>query len=149
LRKLTASHFPFQAQREGISLLLAGCVLFIMVLPMIVALSRDAIAIVPHDQFEGALSVGATKMAGAAERSCCLPHGPASWAQSRWRPRGRSGDGAVALVIGLNPLFPQSVFSHCLHPRLDHRRASSRTPHRCRCRAGVARGDLDVHDSHT
>jgi phosphate transport system permease protein len=32
-----------------------------MVLPTIVALSRDAIATVPHDQVEGALSVGATK----------------------------------------------------------------------------------------
>src|ERR1039458_2156454 len=61
LASITGSRFPFQAPPEGVSLLLAGCVLFVMILPMIVALSRDAIAVVPHDQFEGALSVGATK----------------------------------------------------------------------------------------
>jgi len=37
----------------GVSLLLAGGVLFVMILPMIVALSRDAIAVVPNEQFEG------------------------------------------------------------------------------------------------
>lgn len=111
LARLTGHHFPFQANEEGVSVLLAGGVLFIMVLPMIVALSRDAISIVPHDQYEGALSVGATK-----------------W-QVMWRvvlPAARTGivgavtlataralgeTVAVAMVIGLNPLFPTSLFS--------------------------------------
>ena len=111
LAKLTASHFPFQAQREGISLLLAGCVLFIMVLPMIVALSRDAIAIVPHDQFEGALSVGATKW--QVLRKVVLPAARTGivGAVTLATARALGETVAVALVIGLNPLFPQSVFS--------------------------------------
>ncbi len=111
LAKLTASHFPFQAQREGISLLLAGSVLFIMILPMIVALSRDAIAIVPHDQFEGALSVGATKW--QVLRKVVLPAARTGivGAVTLATARALGETVAVALVIGLNPLFPQSVFS--------------------------------------
>ena len=61
LADITARHWPFDPPYEGVGLLLAGCVLFVMILPMIVALSRDAIAIVPREQYEGALSVGATK----------------------------------------------------------------------------------------
>ena len=72
LSQVTTS--PSKAPSEGVSLLLAGCVLFIMVLPMIVALSRDAIAIVPHEQFEGALSVGATKW--QVLRKVVLPAAP-------------------------------------------------------------------------
>jgi phosphate transport system permease protein len=92
-------------------LLLAGCVLFIMVLPMIVALSRDAIAIVPHDQFEGALSVGATKW--QVLRKVVLPAARTGivGAVTLATARALGETVAVALVIGLNPLFPQSVFS--------------------------------------
>ena len=111
LAKLTGSHFPFQAQPEGISLLLAGCVLFIMVLPMIVALSRDAIAIVPNDQFEGALSVGATKW--QVLRKVVLPAARTGivGAVTLATARALGETVAVAMVIGLNPLFPQSFFS--------------------------------------
>jgi len=111
LAKLTGSHFPFQAQPEGISLLLAGCVLFIMVLPMIVALSRDAIAIVPNDQFEGALSVGATKW--QVLRKVVLPAARIGivGAVTLATARALGETVAVAMVIGLNPLFPQSLFS--------------------------------------
>src|ERR1019366_8468813 len=111
LAKITGSHFPFQAQPEGISLLLAGCVLFIMVLPMIVALSRDAIAIVPTDQFEGALSVGATKW--QVLRKVVLPAARTGivGAVTLATARALGETVAVAMVIGLNPLFPQSLFS--------------------------------------
>ena len=111
LAKITGSHFPFQAQPEGISLLLAGCVLFIMVLPMIVALSRDAIAIVPNDQFEGALSVGATKW--QVLRKVVLPAARIGivGAITLATARALGETVAVALVVGLNPLFPQSLFS--------------------------------------
>ena len=111
LAKITGSHFPFQAQPEGISLLLAGCVLFIMVLPMIVALSRDAIAIVPNDQFEGALSVGATKW--QVLRKVVLPAARTGivGAVTLATARALGETVAVAMVIGLNPLFPQSLFS--------------------------------------
>jgi phosphate transport system permease protein len=111
LAKITGSHFPFQAQPEGISLLLAGCVLFIMVLPMIVALSRDAIAIVPNDQFEGALSIGATRW--QVLHKVVLPAARTGivGAVTLATARALGETVAVAMVIGLNPLFPGSFFS--------------------------------------
>jgi phosphate transport system permease protein len=61
LQSVSGGFFLFSGTLSGYSILLAGVVLTIMVLPTIVALSRDAIARVPQDQVEGALSVGATK----------------------------------------------------------------------------------------
>ncbi|MGD0439498.1 MAG: phosphate ABC transporter permease subunit PstC [Acidimicrobiales bacterium] len=111
LADITGSRFPFQSPPEGVSLLLAGCVLFVMVLPMIVALSRDAIAIVPHDQFEGALSVGATKW--QVLRKVVLPGARTGivGAITLATARALGETVAVAMVIGLNPLFPPSLFS--------------------------------------
>jgi len=111
LAAVTGHKFPFQAPPEGVSLLLAGCVLFVMILPMIVALSRDAIAIVPHDQFEGALSVGATKW--QVVRKVVLPGARTGivGAVTLATARALGETVAVAMVIGLNPLFPHSLFS--------------------------------------
>ena len=111
LAGITGSRFPFQAPPEGVSLLLAGSVLFVMILPMIVALSRDAIAIVPHDQFEGALSVGATKW--QVLRKVVLPGARTGivGAITLATARALGETVAVAMVIGLNPLFPPSLFS--------------------------------------
>ena len=111
LADLTDHHFPFQPPFEGVSLLLAGCVLFIMILPMIVALSRDAIAVVPHDQFEGALSVGATKW--QVLRKVVLPAARTGivGAVTLATARALGETVAVDMVIGLNPLFPHSLFS--------------------------------------
>jgi phosphate transport system permease protein len=111
LSDLTGRRFPFQGSFEGVSLLLAGCVLFVMVLPMIVALSRDAIAVVPRDQYEGALSVGATRW--QVMRKVVLPGARTGivGAVSLATARALGETVAVALVIGLNPLFPNSLFS--------------------------------------
>jgi len=111
LASITGGKFPFQAPPEGVSLLLAGCVLFVMILPMIVALSRDAIAVVPHEQFEGALSVGATKW--QVLRKVVLPGARTGivGAVTLATARALGETVAVAMVIGLNPLFPPSLFS--------------------------------------
>ena len=111
LANITGHRFPFQAPPEGVSLLLAGCVLFIMILPMIVALSRDAISIVAHDQFEGALSVGATKW--QVIRKVVLPgaRNGIVGAVTLATARALGETVAVAMVIGLNPLFPPSLFA--------------------------------------
>lgn len=61
LESVTHNFYLFSGNFSTTSVLLAGVVLFVMVLPTIVSLSRDAIAAVPHDRIEGALSVGATK----------------------------------------------------------------------------------------
>jgi len=111
LARITGSKFPFQSPPEGVSLLLAGCVLAIMVLPIIAALSRDAIAVVPRDQFEGALSLGATKW--QVLRKVVLPGARTGivGAVTLGTARALGETVAVALVIGLNPLFPTSLFS--------------------------------------
>jgi phosphate transport system permease protein len=51
----------FNGPNQGVGLLLAGVILFVMVLPTMVAISRDVLAAVPHDQVEGALALGATR----------------------------------------------------------------------------------------
>jgi len=61
LQSTTHSFYLFSGTFSTTSTLLAGIVLFVMVLPTIVALSRDAIATVPVEQVEGAMSLGATK----------------------------------------------------------------------------------------
>lgn len=61
LASITGGKGPFSGPQLGIGLLLAGLVLFVMVLPTMVAISRDVIAAVPNDQVEGAFSLGATR----------------------------------------------------------------------------------------
>ena len=51
----------FAGPNQGVGLLLAGVILFIMVLPTLVAISRDVLAAVPRDQVEGAMAIGATR----------------------------------------------------------------------------------------
>ncbi|HUY66711.1 MAG TPA: phosphate ABC transporter permease subunit PstC [Acidimicrobiales bacterium] len=51
----------FAGPNQGVGLLLAGVILFIMVLPTLVAISRDVLAAVPREQVEGAMAVGATR----------------------------------------------------------------------------------------
>jgi phosphate transport system permease protein len=111
LASITGHKFPFQSPPEGVSLLLAGCVLFIMILPIIAALSRDAIAVVPREQFEGALSLGATKW--QVLRKVVLPGARIGivGAVTLGTARALGETVAVAMVIGLNPLFPRSLFS--------------------------------------
>jgi phosphate transport system permease protein len=103
--------FPFQDPPETLSLLLAGFVLFIMVLPIIVALSRDAIMTVPHDTLEGALSVGATKW--QVLRKVVLPGARVGivGAVTLATARALGETVAVALVIGTNPQFAHSLDS--------------------------------------
>jgi phosphate transport system permease protein len=61
LASITGSTGPFSGPQLGVGLLLAGLVLFVMVLPTMVAISRDVIAAVPSEQVEGALALGATR----------------------------------------------------------------------------------------
>src|ERR1039458_1866893 len=111
LTSLFGGHFPFQAPAEGYSVLLAGCVLFVMVLPLVVALSRDVIAIVPNEQVEGALSIGATKW--QVIRKVVLPGARTGiiGAITLATARALGETIAVAMVIGNNPLFPKSLNS--------------------------------------
>ena len=52
---------PAAGAEIGIGLLLAGLILFIMVLPTMTAISRDVLAAVPKEQTEAAFALGATR----------------------------------------------------------------------------------------
>jgi len=51
----------FNGANSGVGLMLAGSILFVMVLPTMVAISRDVLAVVPKEQVEGAMALGATQ----------------------------------------------------------------------------------------
>jgi phosphate transport system permease protein len=86
LNSLPGGNAVFGTVVAGQSLLLAGFVLAIMVLPTYVAISREVIGAVPHELIEASLSLGATR-----------------W-QTIWKtilPTGRVGLlGAGALALG-------------------------------------------------
>ena len=51
----------FDGPNRGVGLLLAGVILAIMILPTMVAISRDVLIVVPNEQVEGAMALGATR----------------------------------------------------------------------------------------
>jgi phosphate transport system permease protein len=51
----------FQGTPHGVGILAAGCLLVVMILPIITAISREVISVVPADQREGLLALGATR----------------------------------------------------------------------------------------
>lgn len=61
LRDISGATPPFQGEIYGIGLLLGGLVLGVMILPTVVAVSRDAFAMVPQTLIEGAYGLGATR----------------------------------------------------------------------------------------
>jgi phosphate transport system permease protein len=111
LASITGGGFPFNGATNGFGLLLASIVLSVMILPTIVAISRDVIAAVPHEQIEGALSLGATKSQTLLK--VVLPEARTGIFGAITLGAGRAlGETiAVAMVIGSNPQIPKSLFS--------------------------------------
>lgn len=111
LAGLTGGSWPFSGSQVGFSVLLAGLVLSIMILPTIVAISRDVIAVVPNELIEGGLSLGATR--GQVLVRVVLPSARTGIFGAVALGAGRAlGETiAVAMVIGSNPQIPHSLFS--------------------------------------
>jgi phosphate transport system permease protein len=111
LSHLTGGAWPFNGPQDGFSLLLAGMVLSIMILPTIVAVSRDVIATVPMELVEGALSLGATR--GQVFSKVIIPTARTGLLGAIVLATGRAlGETiAVAMVIGSNAQLPHSLFS--------------------------------------
>jgi phosphate transport system permease protein len=72
------------------SVLTAGLVMGMMLIPFVSSLSDDIINAVPQSLRDGSLGLGATRLKRSV-RSSCLPHCRGSSVQSFWPPRGRSG----------------------------------------------------------
>ena len=101
----------FNGPNEGVGLLLAGTILFIMVLPTMVAISRDVLAVVPREQVEGAMALGATRW--QVLRKVVLPDARTGLLGAFTLATGRAlGETvAVALVIGNSNYIAHSLKS--------------------------------------
>ncbi len=101
----------FNGPNLGVGLILAGTILFIMVLPTMVAVSRDVLATVPTEQVEGALAVGATR--GQVLRKVVIPGARTGLLGAFTLATGRAlGETvAVALVIGNSNYIAHSLKS--------------------------------------
>ncbi len=101
----------FHGTDQGVGLLLAGTILFVMVLPTMVAISRDVLAVVPGEQIEGALALGATRW--QILRKVVMPGARTGLLGALTLATGRAlGETvAVALVIGNSPFIADSLTS--------------------------------------
>jgi phosphate transport system permease protein len=95
----------------AVGILAAVVILTIMILPTIVAISRDVIAAVPRSQREGILALGATRW--EMIRIAVLPYARSGilGAAILGLARGIGETLAVALVIGNSTNVPDSIFS--------------------------------------
>ena len=101
----------FSGATQGLGLLLAGIVLAVMVLPTIVAISRDVIAAVPKELIEGGLSLGATRSQVLTKVVVPTAKTGILGAVSLGAGRALGETIAVAMVIGSSPEMPHSLFS--------------------------------------
>jgi phosphate transport system permease protein len=101
----------FNGPNGGVGLLLAGIILFVMILPTMVAISRDVLAVVPNEQVEGAMALGATRW--QVLRKVVVPGARTGLLGAFTLATGRAlGETvAVALVIGNSPFIAHSVKS--------------------------------------
>jgi phosphate transport system permease protein len=111
LANLTGGAWPFNGDPLGAGIMLASTVLAVMILPTIVAISRDVIAALPKDLNEGALSLGASR--SQVLRKVILPSAKSGilGAISLGAGRALGETIAVLMVIGGNAQMPRSLFS--------------------------------------
>jgi len=100
----------FQGPRVSVSMLSAGVILAIMVLPYIAAVCTDVFRVVPQTQREAAFALGATKW--EMVRTAVLPFGTSGIIGAVILGLGRAlGETiAVAMVIGNRPAISGSLF---------------------------------------
>lgn len=97
-------------QTFGPSLLAAGIVLAIMMLPIVTAVTRDMLLAVPRHQRDAALALGATRWEVTSR--VVVPHARAGILAAAILGLGRAvGETmAVIMVIGNQPIFPTSLY---------------------------------------
>jgi len=110
LAHITGGHGPFSGSQLGVGLLLAGVILSIMVLPTMVAISRDVLLAVPHVEIEGAFALGATRW--QVMRRVIIPSARGGILGATTLAIGRAmGETiAVTMVIGNTDHFSHSLF---------------------------------------
>jgi phosphate transport system permease protein len=100
----------FSGNPNGPDLLTAGVILAIMILPIVTAVSREVVAIVPRDLREGALALGATRY--ETIRLAILPYARSGIVGATMLSLGRAlGETiAVSMVVGNVPQIHASLF---------------------------------------
>jgi phosphate transport system permease protein len=101
----------FQGPFYGVSLLSAGVVLSVMILPFIISISREVILAVPGEQREAALALGATRWETTWD--IVIPNAKNGITGSVFLALARSlGETmAVTMVIGNDPKIASSLFA--------------------------------------
>ncbi len=110
--KRTMGFLPiFQGPAYGIGLLTGGLVLAIMIVPFIVSISREVLLVVPREQREAAMSLGATRW--EATWHVVVPYARGGIFGSIFLAMARAlGETmAVTMVIGNDPRIAASLFS--------------------------------------
>ncbi len=100
----------FQGNPNGPDLFTAGVILAIMIVPIVTAVSREVIAVVPRDLREAALAVGATRY--ETIRMAVLPYARSGIVGATMLGLGRAlGETiAVSMVVGNRPQVGTSLF---------------------------------------
>jgi len=112
LLKATLGFLPlFQGPSYGVSLLAAGIILAIMVLPFIISISREILLAVPREQRDASLALGATRWETAWK--VVLPYAKAGIIGSIFLALARAlGETmAVTMVIGNDPKINFSLLA--------------------------------------
>jgi phosphate transport system permease protein len=101
----------FRGPSYGVSLLAAGAVLAIMILPFIISISREVLLAVPREQREASLALGATRWETAWH--VVVPYARAGIFGSIFLALARAlGETmAVTMVIGNDPKINASLFA--------------------------------------
>jgi len=107
-----AGYLPFfQGPFYGVSVLAAGFVLAVMIVPFIISISREVLLAVPADQREAAMALGATKWESTWD--VVVPFAGKGIVGSIFLALARSlGETmAVTMVIGNTPVISSSLFA--------------------------------------
>jgi phosphate transport system permease protein len=101
----------FRGKAQGPDLLTAGVILSIMILPIITAVTREVISVVPRDLREAALALGATRW--EATRLAVLPYARSGIVGATMLGLGRAlGETiAVSMVVGNTPQITSSLLN--------------------------------------
>ena len=101
----------FSGKTQGPDMFTASVILAIMILPIVTAVSREVIAVVPRDLREAALALGATRWESV--KMAVLPYARSGIVGATMLGLGRAlGETiAVTMVIGNTPQIRASLFS--------------------------------------
>jgi phosphate transport system permease protein len=101
----------FQGPFYGVSLLSAGVVLALMIIPFIISISREVILAVPNDQREAALALGATKWESTWDVVVPFAYKGITGSIFLALARALGETMAVTMVVGNNPKISSSLFA--------------------------------------